>query len=325
MIGSELIKAVAQKVRIWDRDAGDVVDNSYYSRADILEVINRVYRERIFPLFKSARKHRYEREAVFKNYESDTTLVSQTTTSIVTTDAIFTDGHVGATLYNLTKTEYGVISSYVSATNVILQESPASTWDSGDVIYLITGFVELATGNTIDLIEVEDVFIKYASTDTQRRRVERGYSKDTTEDFYPDPTRISSFDPWFEPVVKNNSSGGAVVGINISPIWIDTILEDGILIKYTQFPPAITETSEPELPKGHHEVIVFGAAKEIAGNIGFSKLQLDEMAMDFQGAKNELRSFYNQNRVVQRKPVRHNDMDDRSTNAARAKYLWTGS
>ena len=325
MIGSELIKAVAQKVRIWDRDAGDVVDNSYYSRADVLEVINRVYRERIFPMFKTVRKSRFEREATYSNYEETTTLTSQTTTTIVVDDAIFTPTHVGATLYNSTQAEYGYIDTYVSATSVTLREEPASTWDANDTIYLITGFVELAQGDTIDLIEVEDVFIKYTTEDTERRRAERGYFKDTTEDFYPDPAKISSFDPWYEPVVKNDSNGNAVVGLVVAPIWIETILEDAILVRYTQFPPAITETSEPELPKGHHEPIIFGAAKEIAGNIGFSKLQLDEMSIDFARSMSELRSFYNQNRTMQRKPIRYRDMDGRQTNAARSKYLWTGS
>lgn len=86
---------------------------------------------------------------------------TSTSTTLVATTAIFTNGMVGLTVYNETDDEYAIITDYTSTTTLTLDTTIGDTWD-GDTIYVL-GQEFVLGGDATDLYGIEAVGVKYDS------------------------------------------------------------------------------------------------------------------------------------------------------------------
>jgi len=141
-----------------------------------------------------------------------TVSASSTSTTLVASTAIFTSDMIGYTVQNTTDDETAIITGYTNTTTLTLDTAIGDTWD-GDTIYVLGAEYGLGGVGT-SLKEIENVWMKYASTDTDwvkadmRRKEDllldgnETYFKDnpkcymTTVDVADVPTRAIGFRPF---------------------------------------------------------------------------------------------------------------------------------
>src|SRR5689334_12416347 len=128
--------------------------------------INYIYRNEIAQLLSDKFPNDFTAKTTATHLYTATGTVSasSTSTTLVATTSIFTNGMVGFTVQNSTDDETAVITAYTNATTVTLDTTIGDTWD-GDTIYVLGNEYSLG-GSAATLKEVKNVWIKYLSTDT---------------------------------------------------------------------------------------------------------------------------------------------------------------
>lgn len=269
----DIKKRVASYINRLNTD--DVIVDADVTESDIANYINDRYREEIFPAYSNIRQSFYTQESTAPAYQESGTIASVSTTTLNTTEGIFSDNMIGAKVYNLEQEETIKIVGYTDTTTVTM-DSTVAAWEAGDTIYVITGTYVLAGDLATDYVKSTWVGIKYNYNDEDFQRASiykendygmfgdrKGRSKD--EEF-------NQLQPkYFFDTVDVGGSPQSVITIRPIPDYSSFIDGDGnlvtdrepIFVKYVEFPKALSnDTDVPRLPLGFHDILVFGATAD---------------------------------------------------------------
>lgn len=261
----EIRQTVAENLNYLDENGE--INEADISPSTIDRYINNRYLFDIFPAFSKRTPNFFTQNAHTPTYQEIGTADSASTgTTLISTNAIFTNDMVGAKVRNITDDVVATIIAFTDSITVTLDTTINDTWD-GDTIRVFTGLYTLR-GDISDVSSVLWVGIQYdiddallPTTDHRRahiiededtfsvrrgRRRQEGYSK-------AHPRYI------FQSVTSASVPTSA---IKILPIP-DEVIETGVFIRYTQQPEKLVEdTDEPRLPEGHDLILAHGATAD---------------------------------------------------------------
>jgi len=237
----------------------DILDREVTS-SDIDRYLNKICRQ-VYSLMIRRQEGRGVQNKTAPTYQvSGTASTSSTSTTLVTTEDIFSNQMVGSKVLNSTDNEIATITEYIDATTVTLDTTIDDTWD-GDTIYIFTGIYTFS-GDMTRVKKVERVGIKYNKTDLDYKTIRAARDRDEY-DVYDGIEFNKTFNQLapiyiFEDTKVNNTK---VMSIKIRPI--PTIVDEtGIFVRARdRFQDLTNDTDEPNLPEPH-DCIVSGATSE---------------------------------------------------------------
>jgi hypothetical protein len=156
-------------------------------------------------------------------------------------------------------------------------------------------------GDAADLLAIESVFIKYASTDTDYTRV---YPIEVNDYLLEGSEKVPQGAPRYtELQVYNTDTQHYVLGIEFLEDCIpDPAVTDGLMVRYIERPPLMSADADiPEkLPTELHKLIVIGASIP-----AFEKMGDFEAAGYLEGKYNsQIKSFFSQEQSSTAKGVK---------------------
>lgn len=263
---SDLIKYIAQSVGYWDFTGSAVMTGKNITSAMMLDALNFRYLEDVVPKFAKVKPEFFEQEAKANNYTASSTVSSNSSTTLVSVDAIFTSGSVECKVYNSTVDEVANIVGYTNTTTVTLDGT--YDWTATDVIYLFTGIYTFGNDATDIMGYPSYVGIKFNTTDTNFRKVVQFGATELYPDSYGRDkfTEFSEIDPVYN-LTTVKVSGVYESAIAVKPIP-EVPIANGVYIKYTVKPAALSDdTDVPRLPLGYHKFIADGAIADLCDQV----------------------------------------------------------
>lgn len=258
--------------------SGDPITGSDVTATDVGNWINDRYLDEIFPEYSRIKPEYFMQDGTWDNYTATGTVdAASTSTTLVTTSAIFTTDMIDAWVYNTTDGASAKIKSVTNTTTVTLDTTIGDDWD-GDTIYVFTGKFTFG-GDMTDCYRVEWVGVKYASTDTDFRRVRATNDRDVFERWRgrTQNDTFTQMDPVY--MFKTIDVAGAMTSaIEIRPIDWEEAISDAIYVRYIERPAELSADGDtPRLPIAHHKLLVWGAVADAYTKIGnFDKAQFFE-------------------------------------------------
>lgn len=169
---SDLKLNIAEYLNQLDRDGSTIVEGRVTS-ASITRKINQIYRDELFPMLSDRYPQDFEQETYPQSTYTATGTVDSTSTgtTLVATTGIFDNTMEGFTVENTTDSSTREISTYTNATQVTVDSAIDDDWD-GDTIY-VRGNEFVLGGETTDIKEIRQVFIKYSSGDSYWKECRR--------------------------------------------------------------------------------------------------------------------------------------------------------
>lgn len=308
MDGNELLRFTAQLLDIYDADNADIIADRKVSQQDILEALDRRYREDAFPAVKKKNANRFTKKIYLDNWEKTFTAdASSTGTTLVGPSGTFDPEMVGALVYNSTDSSSARIKTYTSSTTVTLDETIGNTWD-GDTVYLITGRYSFKYNNSLrDVTEIRYVGIKYDTDDTDYIPAEPMDFENAYQERFEDTFRFSTGDPVYMDTSNWYDDEFPYPGFTIRPIP-EINITAGVFVRAAFFPEKLSSTTSPLFPKGHHLFLAYGAAADLGPLMEKSseKIQMWEskyseglvkLKMYYQPIKKRRRRFYRDERL----------------------------
>lgn len=254
----ELQQLVAENINYLD--VNDNIVSRDVSQNTIKRYLNRTYIDVLFPLYANIYPEYYTQPATMPTYHATGTVsTSSTGYTLIANSAIFSDGMIGAKVYNATDGAYAIITDWTSDVQVTLDTQIDDTWD-GDTIYVFTGIYFFGGDATGKVYRPEWVGIKY---DTNKKDYQRADSK-SERDVYArrrgtDHNNVfSQLSPiyMFSTYLNANEPSSAVT-IQPKPL---VVIEDGVFIEYIRIPDEMVgDADEPRVPKAAHNLIALGA------------------------------------------------------------------
>lgn len=237
----QLKKRVGKNIKYYDDTAGwktgrDVTED------DIGEFINEIYLEELFPAFSIRYPHMFRQTGYLNSWIATGTVhANSTSTTLVATTSIFTNGMVGLKVYNETDDELIEITDYTSGTTVTVDTTIGDDWD-GDTIYVLGREFSFG-GDGVDIISIESINVKYDSDDATWTRADLR----DLEDLYPEGDEVGSKSVPFSYLTSINTSSGLKQGFGLFPQF-DEKVSRGIYINYIAKPAILTGTDIPIIP-----------------------------------------------------------------------------
>lgn len=263
---SDLIKYIAQSIGYWDFTGSAVMTGKNITSAMMLDALNFRYLEDVVPKFAKVKPEFFEQEAKANNYTASSTVVSNTGTTLVSTDAIFTSGSVECKVYNSTADEVANIVAYTDTSTVTLDGT--YSWTAADVIYLFTGVYTFGNDATDIMGYPSYVGIKYDTGDTNFAKVIQYGSTEMYKDSYGRDkfSEFSEQNPVYN-LTTVKVSGVYESAIAVKPIP-ETPIANGVYIKYIVKPAALSDDADvPRLPLGYHKFIADGAIADLCDQV----------------------------------------------------------
>jgi hypothetical protein len=242
----EIRKSIARNLGMLSSDNDTIIEGNI-TKDGIDDEINRAYIEVIAQALLSQNSDDFTVEAQNNTFRASFVVADiNTTTKILTANSsVFGNADIGAKIQNPTDGNYYTILTYLSATQVVLSETPANTNWIGDTVYIL-GNIILMGGDLETAKEILKVQVKYTSASTTWLTAE----KETVNNF----NDINN-------VVNANS------GVTLKPKFTVSTIEDGgtmkrcirlfpdftnyngtLKILYTKLPDKLgAEDSEPAL------------------------------------------------------------------------------
>ena len=153
-------KQVGKNLKYYNDTDGWITSGKDVTETDIGEMINQLYRDDIFPMLATQYPYYFRQEATADSWIATGTVdATSTSTTLVTTTAIFTNSMIGLWVYNNDLETSAKIEAFTSTTTVTLSETIGDTWD-GDTIYVL-GQEFVLGGEATDAYVIEAVGLKY--------------------------------------------------------------------------------------------------------------------------------------------------------------------
>lgn len=273
--------------------SGDILTTKDITETDIGNWVNDRYLDDLFGELSTQYPEDYEIEAKANFYKVTGTVdATAADTTLVATTAIFNNGMVGDRVYNSTDEESAVITAYTSTTEVTIDTDVDTDW-VGDTIYVL-GHEFAIGGDATDLRGIRYVGVKYDADDELYKTCTQGDQnfllKSGSEEY-------STASPWFY-VTTSKVSTVMTTTLGILPEPTENV-SNGILIKYTQLPPALSENADvPRIPLGSHSLLVLGGTADALRKI-FKYDQADAYEGRYQLGKQNLIASYALTRQAQ--------------------------
>lgn len=281
LTGEQLLIHTIKRVGLYDSVRDDILDDRFYSKADILDEVNLAYQEEVYSALRNVTRL-FRQEAVLDNW-SDTSEVSATSTgtTLIIEDGIFSNKDIGAYVYNYTTEERVTISSFTNSNEVVVDtDLDMADW-IGDTVYLLNGWFPYVTDFGLDRVTNITAFgIKYTTSDDYIM-VEHGNYYDINREFYQNDVYFNESTPIIIEKSYVKSNGETVRGVQVLPIPT-TPVTNGILIEYNRYPTPLGLTDYPLLPLGHHMVIALCAAANIAQPLGLDQNRIAMIKAEYQ-------------------------------------------
>ena len=241
----EIRKSIARNLGMLSSDNDTIIEGNI-TKAGIDDEINRVYIEVISQALLSQNSDDFTVEAQNNTFRASFVVANiSTTTKILTANSsVFGNADIGSKIQNPTDGNYYTILTYLSATQVVLSETPANTNWIGDTVYIL-GNIILMDGDLETAKEILKVQVKYTSTQDYWKTAE----KQTVTNFNDTNNVVNnnqlSFAPKF--TVSTIEDGGTMKRcIRLFPDF--TNYNGTLKILYTKLPAKLgAEDSEPAL------------------------------------------------------------------------------
>lgn len=282
----DINKQVAINLGYWDYTGADFQTGKDVTEAIILSATNYIYRERIFPEVVKIFPEFYKTISKASNYENNSTVSTNVTTTLVSVDAIFTTGSVGCKVYNSTTEETAYIDAYTNTTTVTLDDSYG--WTAADVIYLFSGVYGFGGDATDIYLYPGFVGIKYNSTDVDYTKcVLEGSAKTNYYGVGRNIQTNTETNPIYNiTTITSGTTPTSAVVINPIPEYPIT---DGFYMEYEQIPTALSADGDvPRIPLGYESMIANGATAFIADSILNDTMKAAKFEKRFQEALGSL-------------------------------------
>lgn len=164
----EIQKRVGKNIKRYDDTNGWKSSPADILQDDVKELINEIYLEELVPLFINKYPQDFRTTARADSWVANgTASAGLTSNTITTTTNIFANAMVGLYIRNETDNTSTKIIRYNAANSVDVQLDDTSTW-SNDSVYVL-GQEFTFGGDTTDIYQLENIKIKYSSTDTYAR------------------------------------------------------------------------------------------------------------------------------------------------------------
>jgi hypothetical protein len=244
---------VAENVGILAAD-GTTINEGMVTADGIINRLNDVYREEIFPVFSDKFPDDFTQTTYpLATYTSTGTCDAATTgTTLVATTAIFDNSMEGFEVQNATTLEKVKIVTYSSGTTVTVDDTLVTADWIGATIYVL-GNEYTFSGDVADIKEILQVSIKYASSDTFFKVAHQGDYKDLIRS---GNEKFQTKGPYFyRTMIDIATIPTPAVGILPYP----TSYTGQIQFKYIERPPVLGTSDEPSITiPGISEVLIYG-------------------------------------------------------------------
>jgi hypothetical protein len=206
----EIRKSIARNLGMLSSDNETIIEGNI-TPAGITDEINRVYIEVISQALLSQNSDDFTVEARQNTFRASFVVsnISPTTKILTANSSVFGSADIGAKIQNPTDGNYYTILTYISATQVILEETPANTNWIGDTVYIL-GNIILMDGDLETAKEILKVQVKYTNVSTTWLTAE----KET----------VNNFNDINNVVNANN-------GVTLKPKFVVSTIEDGEVMK----------------------------------------------------------------------------------------------
>lgn len=265
-------------------NAGVILTGKDITETDIGNWINNRYLYDLFPALSSQYPEDFIMTAPATNYSRSTTVVSNTTTTLVITDADFVSGDVGNYVYNSTTSEFALITGYTNTTTVTLDAEKG--WTALDVIKILEREFSLA-GDAVDANVVPRVEIKYSSTEPYKKCELKDYN-----DLFVSGDEIYSQEhPYYYLTTIKDKDDVKYSAVGIVPILTEPIT-NAINIRYVEVPAVMSAgTDKPRLPYGFQKLLIIGAEADGYKRLGMIN-ESRALENDYQNLKQMEISIY---------------------------------
>lgn len=247
----QLKKRIGKNIKYYDDTIGWKTGRDV-TETDVGDFVNEIYIEQLFPLYASRYPHMF-RETAYTNSWITTFVVdpSSSTTTLVSTTSVFTNGMVGLYLYNNSTTSVATIIAYNSPTSVTLDQSVS--W-SGVTVSILGK--EFSFGqDASDIYTIESVSVLYhpiasgavsTSPDPATKYVKAQLRE--LEDLIQYGNEIGSEFLPFSYLTTINTTTGLQAGVGLFPKFKD-LVTNGLFINYITKPPLLSASGDvPNLP-----------------------------------------------------------------------------
>lgn len=310
MTGQDLVDFTAKWARLYDQTNSTILTNKYMKEADLLDFVDARYRENAAPELKKNYAKFFEETFRLDNWEA-TGVVHATSTgsTLDATTAIFDSNMIGAKVYNSTDSESRTITGYTDTTTVTVDEAIDDTWD-GDTIYVLSGKIKFIS-DLASAIEPIYLAIKYTDTDTEFRQVWSSEFEEVNEYSHEDTLTTSTYAPESYFGTEKDATGKMYTVINFRPLP-SVPVSKGIYFKATVHPSALTLTTEPRLPLGHHQFLSWGAAADAGRALGLKEADINYFEGKYkEGLGRMLSTFKPRKRMFRQSYRNHNLINNR--------------
>jgi hypothetical protein len=261
----QIQKRVGKNIKRFDDTSGWKASPADVSQNDVKELINETYLEDLAPLFINKYPQDFRTIARADSWIATGTVdAASTSTTLVTTTAIFTNSMVGLYVYNSDLTTSAKITDFTSSTTVTVDITIGNTWD-GDTIWVLGQEFSFG-GDASDIYQLESIGIKYSSAATY-------YKKATIINkpaLFREGWEIGGETSPFAYLTTLNIGDVLTSGVGISPQFTAKISE-AIEISALVRPPALSADGDiPRLPVA--SALIAGAtARAFANKHDFDK------------------------------------------------------
>lgn len=234
----QLKKRVGKNLKYYDDTDGWKTGRDV-TETDIGDFINEVYIEDLFPYIQTRYPQYFSQKAKANSWiASGTGDASSTGSTLVATTSIFNNSMVGLKIYNETDSETTEITGYTNATTVTVEDTIGDTWD-GDSIFVLGQEFAIGSGNIADHFEIEEVSLKFNTSDTYYRRA---ISRDLS-DFEDYGSELATeLRPYYY-LTTVDVAGVPTTAIGILPKFENKI-SNAILVEYTEIPTELSGDSD---------------------------------------------------------------------------------
>jgi len=291
MTFSDIKKRIASNIG-YVNATGGILTGKDITETDIGNWVNDRYLDDLVSNMANQYPEDYEQVAKANFYKATGTAdASSTSTTLVSSVAMFNNSMVGDTVYNSTDSASRIIDAYTNPTTITVDSAVDDDWDS-DAIYVL-GHEFVLWGDATDTIVVRRVGVKYDSTSKYFitcRQKDQNKLFETGNETYSEVSPV-----WYPTTVDVNDNPTDAIGILPEP---ESNIDNGIEFTYVELPPSLSVGANvPRLPLGSHSILVLGGTSDAYRKLRhFDKA--DELEAKYQLAKREMVANYSLTRAA---------------------------